>query len=105
MKSIAIPLLRLRFASRASLAVRLPHFIALMKPRVMALAVFTALVYNLLDTPVFVLFLVVLALIILIVKSFADTRRALEIKVKELVAAAESPNGGGQTPPSAGAAR
>ena len=50
------------------------------------LAVFTALVYNRLDTPVFVLFLVVLALIILIVKSFADTRRALEIKVEELVA-------------------
>ncbi|HEV2322221.1 MAG TPA: diguanylate cyclase [Gammaproteobacteria bacterium] len=50
------------------------------------LAVFTALVYNRLDTPVFVLFLVVLALIILIVKSFADTRRALEIKVDELVA-------------------
>ncbi|HEV2111090.1 MAG TPA: GAF domain-containing protein, partial [Gammaproteobacteria bacterium] len=50
------------------------------------LAVFTALVYNRLDTPVFLLFLVVLALIILIVKSFADTRRALELKVDELVA-------------------
>ena len=50
------------------------------------LAVFTALVYNRLDTPVFVLFLVVLALIILIVKSFAETRRALETKVDELVA-------------------
>jgi len=50
------------------------------------LAVFTAIVYNRLDTPVFVLFLVVLALIILIVKSFAETRRALETKVDELVA-------------------
>ncbi|MGE5625360.1 MAG: diguanylate cyclase [Bacillota bacterium] len=50
------------------------------------LAVFTAIVYNRLDTPVFVLFLVVLALIILIVKSFAETRRELETKVDELVA-------------------
>jgi diguanylate cyclase (GGDEF)-like protein len=50
------------------------------------LAVFTAIVYNRLDTPVFVLFLLVLGLIILIVKSFADTRRALELKVDELVA-------------------
>jgi protoheme IX farnesyltransferase len=44
MKSAAIALSRLRLASRPGLAVRLPHFIALMKPRVMALAVFTALV-------------------------------------------------------------
>ncbi len=50
------------------------------------LAVFTAIVYNRLDTPVFVLFLLVLGLIILIVKSFAETRRALEVKVDELVA-------------------
>src|SRR6516164_214179 len=40
----AIPLSRLGLASRPSLAARLPHFIALMKPRVMALAVFTAFV-------------------------------------------------------------
>src|SRR5215470_923897 len=44
MKTTAIALSRLRFASRPSLAARLPYFIALMKPRVMALAVFTALV-------------------------------------------------------------
>ena len=50
------------------------------------LAVFTAIVYNSLDTTIFVLFLVVLALIILIVKSLADTRRELELKVDELVA-------------------
>ena len=40
----AIPVSRLRFASRTGLAARLPHFITLMKPRVMALAVFTAFV-------------------------------------------------------------
>jgi heme o synthase len=44
MKTAAIALLRPRLASPAGLAVRLPHFISLMKPRVMALAVFTALV-------------------------------------------------------------
>jgi protoheme IX farnesyltransferase len=44
MKAIAIPLSRLPSASRHSWAARLPHFIALMKPRVMLLAVFTALV-------------------------------------------------------------
>lgn len=44
MKTIAIPLSRLRLASPPSLAARLPHFITLMKPRVMVLAVFTALV-------------------------------------------------------------
>src|SRR5499427_2536300 len=44
MKSTAIALSRLRLTSRSSLATRLPHFITLMKPRVMALAVFTALV-------------------------------------------------------------
>jgi protoheme IX farnesyltransferase len=44
MKTTAIPLSLLRVASRPNLAARLPHFIALMKPRVMALAVFTALV-------------------------------------------------------------
>jgi protoheme IX farnesyltransferase len=44
MKTTAIPLSRLRFASRPGLATRLPHFVTLMKPRVMALAVFTALV-------------------------------------------------------------
>ena len=49
-------------------------------------AVFTAIIYNRLETPVFILFLIVLTLIILVVKRFADTRRALEIKVDELVA-------------------
>jgi heme o synthase len=44
MKSTAIALSSLRLTSRSSLAMRLPHFITLMKPRVMALAVFTALV-------------------------------------------------------------
>src|SRR5215470_7716843 len=44
MKSTAIALSRLRFTSPSSLATRLPHFITLMKPRVMSLAVFTALV-------------------------------------------------------------
>ncbi|MGX5851609.1 heme o synthase [Mesorhizobium sp. PL10] len=45
MKTTAIPLSRLRLASPPSLAERLPDFIALMmKPRVMVLAVFTALV-------------------------------------------------------------
>ena len=44
MKSTAIALSSLRLTSRASLVARLPHFITLMKPRVMALAVFTALV-------------------------------------------------------------
>jgi heme o synthase len=44
MKTTAIPLSRLRLASRSSLATRLPHFLTLMKPRVMMLAVFTALV-------------------------------------------------------------
>jgi heme o synthase len=44
MKTTAIPLLRLRLASRSGLATRLPHFLTLMKPRVMMLAVFTALV-------------------------------------------------------------
>ncbi|HET7921204.1 MAG TPA: diguanylate cyclase [Gammaproteobacteria bacterium] len=50
------------------------------------MAVFMALVYNRLETPVFVLFLIVLALIVLIVRNFADTRRALEVKLEELVA-------------------
>jgi heme o synthase len=44
MNTTAIPLSRLLLTSRPSLAARLPHFITLMKPRVMALAVFTALV-------------------------------------------------------------
>ena len=44
MKITAIALSRLRLASRANLAARVPDFITLMKPRVMALAVFTALV-------------------------------------------------------------
>src|SRR5215831_3506708 len=44
MKTAAIPVSRLRLAVRPGSAVRLPHFISLMKPRVMALAVFTALV-------------------------------------------------------------
>jgi len=40
----AIPLSRLSLASRPGLVERLPHFVSLMKPRVMALALFTALV-------------------------------------------------------------
>src|SRR5262245_24408855 len=44
MRTTAVALLRPRLASQPTLAARLPHFIALMKPRVMALAVFTALV-------------------------------------------------------------
>src|SRR5215831_17042540 len=44
MKTTAIPLSRLQLTSRPSLAARLPHFITLMKPRVMVLAVFTAFV-------------------------------------------------------------
>src|SRR5262245_3020083 len=42
MKTTAIPLTRLQLPSRAGLTTRLPHFVALMKPRVMVLAVFTA---------------------------------------------------------------
>src|SRR5262252_6045723 len=44
MTSTAIAASCLRLTSRSSLVTRLPHFITLMKPRVMALAVFTALV-------------------------------------------------------------
>jgi protoheme IX farnesyltransferase len=44
MKATAIPLSRLGLGSRRSLVERLPHFVTLMKPRVMALAVFTAFV-------------------------------------------------------------
>jgi hypothetical protein len=44
MKSTAIPVALPQFASSCGLAARLPYFLALMKPRVMALAVFTALV-------------------------------------------------------------
>lgn len=50
------------------------------------LAVFTALVYNRLGVSDFVLFLIVLALIVLVVRRLADTRRALEARVDELVA-------------------
>src|SRR5215475_2212825 len=44
MKTAVFPLSRVWLASRSSLAARLPDFITLMKPRVMVLAVFTALV-------------------------------------------------------------
>jgi protoheme IX farnesyltransferase len=44
MKTIATPLSSLQLGSRPSLVARLPDFITLMKPRVMMLAVFTALV-------------------------------------------------------------
>ena len=44
MKTTAIALSRFRQTSRSNLAARLPGFIALTKPRVMALAVFTAVV-------------------------------------------------------------
>ncbi|MDE2090887.1 MAG: diguanylate cyclase, partial [Gammaproteobacteria bacterium] len=61
-------------------------FAAVVDLAAIPIAVFTALVYNRLDTATFVLFLIVLALIVLIVKRLADTRRALEKKVDELVA-------------------
>jgi heme o synthase len=44
MNSTAIPVSRHSLASRLSLVERAPHFVTLMKPRVMALALFTALV-------------------------------------------------------------
>ena len=44
MNTTAIPLSRLWLASRPSLVERLHHFVTLMKPRVMALALFTAFV-------------------------------------------------------------
>jgi protoheme IX farnesyltransferase len=44
MKTAVFPLSRVWLASRSSLTARLPDFITLMKPRVMVLAVFTALV-------------------------------------------------------------
>jgi protoheme IX farnesyltransferase len=44
MRTTAIALSRLRLASQPGFAARLPDFITLMKPRVMALAVFTAFV-------------------------------------------------------------
>jgi len=44
MNTTAIPLSRLPLASRASWMERLPHFVTLVKPRVMALALFTAFV-------------------------------------------------------------
>src|SRR6185437_10627362 len=50
------------------------------------LAVFTAIVYNRLETPVFWLFLVVLFLIIWIVKHIADTQTTLAVKRDELEA-------------------
>jgi protoheme IX farnesyltransferase len=44
MKTTTIPLTRLQLPSRSGLATRVPHFVTLMKPRVMVLAVFTAFV-------------------------------------------------------------
>ena len=44
MNTTAISVSRLQLPSRSRLAARLPDFVALMKPRVMLLAVFTALV-------------------------------------------------------------
>jgi protoheme IX farnesyltransferase len=44
MNSIAISVSRLRLASRSGWVERLPHFVSLAKPRVMALALFTAFV-------------------------------------------------------------
>jgi protoheme IX farnesyltransferase len=44
MKTTAIPVSHLELSSRYGMSARLPDFIMLMKPRVMALAVFTALV-------------------------------------------------------------
>ena len=51
MNSIAISVSRLRLASRSGWMERLPHFIGLAKPRVMALALFTALV-GLMNAPI-----------------------------------------------------
>src|SRR4029453_14471099 len=51
MNSIAISVSRVRLGSRAGWVERLPHFVSLAKPRVMALAVFTAFV-GLLTAPV-----------------------------------------------------
>ena len=42
MKTTAFPVSRLQFPSWSGLTARVPDFIALMKPRVMVLAVFTA---------------------------------------------------------------
>lgn len=50
------------------------------------LAVFTALVYNRFELVEFVLFLIVLALIVVIVRRLADTQRSLENKLNTLVA-------------------
>ena len=44
MKTTAFPVSRLQFPSWSGLTTRVPDFIALMKPRVMVLAVFTAAV-------------------------------------------------------------
>src|SRR5712691_13084632 len=44
MRTTAITVSRLQLSSRSRLAARLPDFVTLMKPRVMSLAVFTALV-------------------------------------------------------------
>src|SRR5712671_537619 len=44
MKTTAIPVSQLRLPSRFRLTARLPDFVTLMKPRVMVLAIFTALV-------------------------------------------------------------
>ena len=44
METAALPLSRLQLPTRSRFTTRLPDFIALMKPRVMLLAVFTALV-------------------------------------------------------------
>lgn len=44
MKITAIPVSRLQLPSRSRLTTRVPDFVALIKPRVMSLAVFTALV-------------------------------------------------------------
>jgi protoheme IX farnesyltransferase len=44
MKTTAFPVSRLQFPSWSGLTARVPDFIALMKPRVMVLAVFTAAV-------------------------------------------------------------
>lgn len=61
-------------------------FAAVVDLAAIPLAVFTALIYNRLESTVFLLFLLVLALIILVVRNFADTRRALEARVEELIA-------------------
>ncbi|MGH8280336.1 MAG: sensor domain-containing diguanylate cyclase [Gammaproteobacteria bacterium] len=62
------------------------------------LAIFTALVYNRSDLREFVLFLIVLALIVVIVRRLADTQRTLENKLNTLVAVSRVGSAVGSAP-------